>query len=688
MIIFWDKRLPKAIIILFILALTLLIPFCPEIVVATDKAIQFDLPSEDEVEILILLEDQVDTKRIAAWTRRSQPFFIDPAVREKRIRSEVFKALEHKAEVGQDSLLKFLKDRENADSVFELESYYIVNMVYARVSKEFVETIARRSEVNSIWLNQEIEIAETKLKPASSQFGSVEWNIDHIRASEVWSDFNIDGTGIVVGIIDTGVDWQHETLKMNYRGYNPLNPESPDHNYNWYDPHYGSSSPDDNIGHGTFIAGIAVGSDLLGENQIGVAPGAQWIAARGLDDNGQGTYADLLKAMEFMLAPTPNADGSGVPRPDMAPDIVNNSWGGSTVCNPFFKEAINNWRNAGILPVFSGGNFGPDEGSIRLPANYYDSFTVGAVNSDNKLAYFSSRGPGACGDFIKPNISAPGKNIRSALSSQLGYEKSYAVGSGSSMAAPHVAGVAALLGQADPHLSINKLEQILQETAFALTSASYPDSPNYGFGHGLVDAYAAVSSIMNLTVNIDLFSSPKHGGTVTGVGFYEPGQEITVSAEAYPGFSFKNWTNNQTIISNDSIYTFIAENGLLLTANFEVVEIEPTDPKYIYYVNNNGSLVKADYELAVDKLFEGEPKHRDIISEAVAKAIEEFRSVFVEDEIGRTIDYSKAVNEKITYFDATMDLLTFGAPMQEPDKILVVDPETGEAAEKVISVIY
>jgi len=682
-VIFRDK-LSLKLIILIIIALAILISPGPEDAAAVDRVIKFDPPSEGEVEILIMLKDQVDTEAVAARASRFRHQFVDPETRVKEVRRQVINSLRQEAGKSQKPLLDFLKQTVVRSRAFEVESYYIVNMVYARVPVELIEEIARRPEVDSIWPNEKVELAEAQLEPVITQGSAVEWNIDHIGASDVWADLDIDGSGVVIGIIDTGVDRQHQTLETKYRGYDPLNPGAPDHAYSWFDPYHNSYSPDDQYGHGTFVAGIAVGSDPLGEQKIGVAPGAQWIAARGLDNTGVGSYDELLKAMEFMLAPTPNADGSGTPNPDMAPHIVNNSWGGPALCNPIFKTAINSWRNAGIFPVFSAGNKGPDDSSIRLPANYYESFAVGAVDSNNNLASFSGRGPGACGDFIKPNVTAPGKQVRSALSSQSGETGEYALGSGTSMAAPHVAGLAALLRQADPSLDIDLYTKTIQDTASPLTDHNYPAHPNYGFGYGLIDAYAAVSSVIDSTFSVNLSTSPDHGGTVTGEGSYETGQKAVISADAHAGFSFTGWTENNTVVSSEPIYELTVEKDRNLVANFEALEVEPSCPRYVYYLNENKKLVEVDYRYAVEKLFDNDPILMNAIRDAIHLNYVNDRAIFIKCIEGIIVDYKKALDEGKTYPEAVTELQIYGAHPQEPNKRLVINAETAELEEKEI----
>ena len=456
---------------------------------------EFSAADNEMVEVLIILKEQVNTKAVASLAERPLASSVGINKADKSsVRAAVVDALQQCAKRSQASLLDFLKNEKSKGRVSEIESFFIVNIIYARLKVDLVDEIAGRPEVESLVENKSIQLVEPVTHISTLQAETPEWNINRIKAPDVWQ-LGIDGTGIVVGIIDTGVDLEHEALFRKYRGYNSEG--HPSHAYNWFDPYRNAPSPDDLHGHGTHVAGIILGSDPDGLNQIGVAPGAQWIAARGVRDDGRGNANNLLAAGQFLLAPTPNPDGSGKPDPTRAPDIINNSWGGKSVPEEWwYRSMIQSWRAAGILPVFSAGNGGPKDGTISFPALYPESFAVAAIDNDNNLADFSGRGPTPylAPDDMQPNISAPGVEIRSARSLSSRHERGYELKSGTSMAAPHIAGVAALLLDNNPNLSVYQLEKIMLNNAKPLTDSRYVDSPNYGFGYGLVDALAAVNS--------------------------------------------------------------------------------------------------------------------------------------------------------------------------------------------------
>src|SRR5699024_10391717 len=301
-------------------------------------------------------------------------------------------------------------------------------------------------------------------------------------------DMGYDGTGTVIASIDTGVQWDHPALKEKYRGYDSESDEV-DHSFSWYDATAGESEPYDDQGHGTHTIGTMVGGESDGSNQVGVAPGAKFISVKACTEAG-GSDADLLDAAEWIMAPT---DEDGNERADLAPDVVNNSWGGGPGLDEWYRDVVKEWRNAEIFPEFSAGNVdlfnpgGPE--SIAAPANYPESFATGATDKDDDLADFSLQGPSPY-DEVKPDISAPGVSIRSAMPGD-----EYGLNDGTSMAGPAVSGVAALLRQVNSNISVEAMEEVLTSTSTPLTDDEFPDSPNNGYGAGLVDAQNAISSL-------------------------------------------------------------------------------------------------------------------------------------------------------------------------------------------------
>ncbi|WP_461182452.1 S8 family serine peptidase [Virgibacillus kimchii] len=452
------------------------------------NGLQDQLENEEKVTFLIKFKATADIRETAREARdRAEKANLSVMEQEHIQRSAVISELKSTAMESQQNVLEFLEEAEQDGIAEDVNAYHIVNGVAVTATKEVAEKLASFPEVEKLLPNEQRELirtVDTDAELPENKTADIEWNVDRVGAPAVW-DMGINGQGTVVASIDTGADWEHPALKEKYRGYDPSTGEV-DHTYSFFDPVNDEEVPYDDNSHGTHVTGTMVGSEEDGSNQIGMAPGAQWISVQAFTDAG--AYdTDLLDAAQWILAP-----GDDVTK---APDVVNNSWGGGPGLDEWYRDAVTAWRASGIFPVFAAGNTtltnpgGP--GSVAVPANYPESFAVGATDANDYLANFSLRGPSPY-DEIKPDISAPGVNIRSAMPGG-GYDYK----NGTSMAAPAVAGVVALLRQLDANLSVQEIEQVLMDTAVERTDNEYPDAPNNGYGHGLVNVFDAVSAMVD-----------------------------------------------------------------------------------------------------------------------------------------------------------------------------------------------
>lgn len=400
------------------------------------------------------------------------------------------------------------------------ESHYIVNALIVDGDRILVDQIAARGDVAYIGVNEKTEApAPVEILPSSLGPTALEWNIQKVQADTVWSEFATTGEGIVIAGIDTGVMYDHPALVNQYRGNLG---GTFDHEYNWWDP-YGNypDFPGDVHGHGTHTMGTMVGSDLPNDplnapNGIGMAPGAKWIACSGLNTlTGSGSIEGLIECAEFILAPW-DADMLN-PDPNLRADIVNNSWGGGQA-QFWFEMAAYAWRAAGILPTFSNGNSGPNCGTAGDPGDSANIMSVGASDINDAIAGFSSRGPAAITGILKPNVTAPGVNVRSSIPNG-GYQGGW---NGTSMAAPHVAGEAALIWSAVPSLrgDVQLTYWIIEQTALRIDSAQCDPAgtyPNNVYGYGRINAYDAVTLALSEQWDIPwLTVTPVNGPIVPG----------------------------------------------------------------------------------------------------------------------------------------------------------------------------
>lgn len=381
----------------------------------------------------------------------------------------------------------------------EYTPYYLVNAMEVHGGTLVRVYLATRPEVDRVIPSPRLrpvpaagDSAFMFAEPQSAPSG-VQWNVSMIGADRVWEEFDVRGEGIVIGQSDSGADVNHPELHDSYRG------NTGGDDYNWFDPWNYRSSPYDEGGHGTHTLGT-----IVGQNGIGIAPGATWFACANLNRN-LANPALYLDCMQFMLAPFPQGGDPFVDGdPTRAADVLNNSWGCPELegCDPnALLDGANYLRDAGIFVVVSAGNDGPDCSTVSAPLSLYDSvFSVGALDKYGDIASFSSRGPVTADGSgrMKPDITAPGVEVYSSLPGGL-----YGYNSGTSMAGPHVVGAVALLWSAEPSLigDIDRTEQLLIQTADPYTGNTgigcfTGEVPNAAYGYGVLDVYEAVKEAL------------------------------------------------------------------------------------------------------------------------------------------------------------------------------------------------
>jgi subtilisin family serine protease len=392
---------------------------------------------------------------------------------------EVKRALLARAATAQRALRPALDAWRAARKVERHRPLWIVNGVSVTATPEVIRALAARADVVEVGLD-EIDVVPLTAGPA-------EPSLQAVRAPDLWS-LGLVGAGADVAILDSGVDVTHPDLAARWRGGAGA----------WFDPYGQHLTPYDPSGHGTWAAGVIVGGDA-GGTSIGVAPGARFVAAKIFPDSGAASATAIHAAFEWVLDP------DGDPGTDDAPRIVNGSWGfGSPGCNLEFQADVAALRAAGILPVFAAGNHGPGPSTSVSPANYPESLAVGAVDGSGSAYSLSSRGPSACGGGLFPTLAAPGVDVWTA--DLLSW---YLPASGTSISAPHVSGVAALLAGAVPDASAAQLEAAMTSTARDVGAAGADDAT----GHGVVDALAAYQALLAApaglpVANDDAFTVP------------------------------------------------------------------------------------------------------------------------------------------------------------------------------------
>ncbi|MEV4069986.1 S8 family serine peptidase [Nonomuraea fuscirosea] len=453
------------------------------------------------------------------WVRMSGKADLAPA---KKIAGrtargrDVVERLHARADRDQEPLRKLLKAEKVKSTAF-----WVTNAVYVKnASQALAKKIAKLPGVEEIRAPVTYTIPKpVRSTPAGAAAATgLTWGVSNINADDVWARTGRRGEDIVIANIDSGVQYDHPALVKSYRGSNADGTFT--HDYHWYDPlrECPSDAPCDNNSHGTHTMGTMAGDDGQG-NQIGVAPGVRWIAAKGCTTD-QCSEEALVASSQWMLAPT---DSTGAnPDASKRPHIVNNSWGASLTTQPFMEDIQLAWAASGIMGIWSNGNDGPGCQTSGSPGGRVINYSVGAYDVDDKIASFSSRGPGQDGE-IKPNISAPGVNVRSSVPGG-----AYAFYNGTSMAAPHVAGAVALLWSARPEYVRDTAATRLLLDLSAIdtddTSCGGTAADNAVYGEGRLDALALVeagtrgTATLSGTVTDATTGRPVEGATVTLTG--------------------------------------------------------------------------------------------------------------------------------------------------------------------------
>lgn len=548
------------------------------------------LPIDSVVSFVIILKEQADLDGVTLKMTKNQKA------------KYVYETLLKVAEGSQQELINDLKSNN-----IPYQSFYLVNCIEAKGNIQLIRRLAQREDVGQIIENGHFQMLQgVRDDGRDSGERTPIWNLTKIGAPNVWNK-GFTGQNVVVGGQDTGYGWSINAIKSKYRGWDG---STASHDYNWHDAihmndasnvglnpcGYNLSYPCDDNNHGTHTMGTMVGSVDASNNEIGVAPGAKWIGCRNME-RGDGTLTTYVECFEWFLAPYPYNSTPANGDSDKMPHVINNSWGCPTTegCNTSnfatIEAALNNLRIAGCVIVVSAGNDGPPCETVNNPAAIFEgSFSVGATNSNDAIASFSSRGAVTVdGSFrLKPNISAPGVSISSCYPNG-----TFASISGTSMAGPHVAGAVALVISANSMLAgkVDKIEEILEQTAIHYTSSttcnSVTGTPNNIFGYGRLDAEAAVdisnlsAYLPYLSIDGDLSIFSVSGGiifTTRTNGKYR----VTVENNGNLSISSHTITNNTNDVMNSSIFIQNPGKGFVLKS--------PNGSLYRLSIGTNGEL--------------------------------------------------------------------------------------------------
>jgi hypothetical protein len=352
----------------------------------------------------------------------------------------------------------------------DVRPLWLVSRVALRAPSRIVLALAARDDVATVWFDDTLRL--DPIRPSRAARDATDgptWNIERVKADSCWAD-GYDGTGIVVGNTDSGVEVTHPAFGGRWREEN-----------GWFDAVAGSPTPydDSDVSHGTFCMGLLTGGDGLGSypNDIGVAPGATFIAAKCFDAQGNSTLSWVEQCLNWMADPG-------------RPDVLSNSWGAAGQ-DTFCWASIRRLRDLGMIVVFSTGNNGPQPGTVGTPGSFPTVICVGATDDHDDIAVFSSRGPAPNQwpwsepvnwsrpdwDLICPSVVAPGETVMSAVRGG-----TFGWAPGTSVACPQVAGCCALLKQKYPAFTHDEAMQMITNGADQVPQGgTYPNN-DYGWG--------------------------------------------------------------------------------------------------------------------------------------------------------------------------------------------------------------
>jgi hypothetical protein len=396
------------------------------------------------------------------------------------------------AEQTQPQVVGKIKNLASEIKLESLERFWISNVIRLEAKSGAIAKISEWEEIEFLFMEPQLEtglIEKGEALPPSFIPNGREPGITAIKANKLW-EMGYTGYGTKALIIDSGQELRHHGIRQQYAGnFLPLSQV-------W---DAGFSEPFDVDGHGTHVTGTICGLNRLTRDTFGVAYNAHWMGSAVQFSNAEQQphpVSNFLRAKQFALNPDGNPNTT-----DDIPDVINNSWssGSLLLCSgsSAFDVAIRALETAGVAIVWSSGNAGPEESTLRGYQNsnrdLLSGFAVGATNANSpyNIANFSSRGPSLCGGLgalaIKPEVSAPGMQIRSST-----VGNSFVRLNGTSMASPHVSGAVLLLKEAFPDATGLEILGALYNSAIDLG----PPGEDNIYGKGLIDVYAAFNLML------------------------------------------------------------------------------------------------------------------------------------------------------------------------------------------------
>lgn len=535
--------------------------------------------------VIVVMEKQYDNVELSRKTQ-----FMNKAQRRE------FVINDHKAfcQASQAEVLDFVGTL--GDEVQAVKPFWAFNGFACKATDEAIKQLEARRDVAYIYHDARRPMLPEmgEAKPVDSK--DIAWHVDKVNAPAVWNyngTTGYNGTGVVVAVVDSGVDYTHVDIAGSMWDGGSNYP------HHGFDVCHNDNDPMDDYCHGTHVAGIIAGQGNAG-TQTGIAPGAKIMAVKVLDDTGYGSDADLISGVHFAMDHGADIINLSLGDPEMGPSAV-------------YRDLFNTVKDAGMVASVAAGNVGDTQYSYPVPFNvecpgncpppwlHPDQknlisggtsgvICVGATDSNDAHCSFSSVGPvtwaegqnvGDYNDYpyqngdatqpglIRPDISAPGANVTS-LNYQTG--TGYVAYDGTSMATPCVSAVLALLLQADPELTPADLDSIIELTAAPAGNVV----KNNITGSGRIDALAAINAIYHhgptdLTANLYGDYVDLNWNAAADADYYEVYRDGLRIAN---NLTATNYTDHLNYAGNYTYYVkaHLSNNMTTLPSNYVFVE--------------------------------------------------------------------------------------------------------------------
>ncbi len=532
--------------------------------------------------VIVVMKDKFDDTRLSKMTRQ---------MTKSQRRDFVISEKMAFCRTSQHDVMVFLNGFKDENAVSDIRQFWTFNGFSCVVDADVAAQLAERDDVAYVYPDDGRQMLPDIGEARHVTARDNAWHVDKVNAPAVWTyngSTGYNGDGVIVGVVDTGVDYNHIDIAGSMWDGGA---DFPHHGYDFIN---NDNNPMDEHCHGTHVAGIIAGQGN-GGIQTGIAPGAKIMAIRVLDASGYGGDTEVISGIEFALEHGADIISLSLGDPDIGPSAM-------------YRDIFVTVKEAGVVASVAAGNDGdtqytyPVPNNVECPGNCPPPWlhpdqvnlisggtsaviSVGATDANDAHCSFSSVGPVAWDDYpyqngdvtqpglIRPDISAPGKNVTS-LDYLTGND--YVEYDGTSMATPCVSGVLALLLDAEPELLPAQLDSIIELTAVSIGNTM----KNNIVGAGRIDALAAVNALFH------------HGPT-------------NLTADFSGNYVDLNWN-----AAENAVYYEVYRDGLRIANN--LTSTTYTDQltyagKYTYYVkahlNNDMTTLPSNYVM-IDKVID------------------------------------------------------------------------------------